>query len=258
MLRSRSAFVLFAFAALLTGSSASAGTQSGTIPTPSSSSAPDVPGDGTNPDATGTLAKYPWETEAFFNGGFGTGNRDNYSFLSVGAHLGKVLTDPVLPGILRGQFEYAGDIMPWWQGRTPKFERANCYGVPGDVTCTSLYPTGGAYNGLSITPIILRWNFVPRGHREERILPFVQGAGGLLWTNHKFPPVGPYQQPGHQGASVFNFTPQFGVGVQYFLNPHRSLTFQANAVHISSASLGDTNPGVNASVQFTIGYTWWK
>ena len=34
--------------------------------------------------------------------------------------------------------------------------------------------------------------------------------------------------------------------------------FEANAVHISSASLGDKNPGVNASVQFQIGYAWWR
>ena len=38
----------------------------------------------------------------------------------------------------------------------------------------------------------------------------------------------------------------------------RSIDFSANAVHVSSASLGDKNPGVNASVQFTIGYSWWK
>jgi len=29
-------------------------------------------------------------------------------------------------------------------------------------------------------------------------------------------------------------------------------------VHISSASLGDRNPGVNASVQVQLGYTFWK
>jgi lipid A 3-O-deacylase len=157
------------------------------------------------------LEKYPWEYEAFFNGGFGTANRSDYSFLSVGAHAGKVLTDPHLSGLLRGQFEYDADIMPWWQGRTPKFERANCYGVPGQIVCSSLYPTGGDYNGVSITPIILRWNLVhwDGSRRGGKFLPFVQGAGGLIWTNHKFPPVGPYQEPGHQGTSVFNFTPQF-------------------------------------------------
>jgi hypothetical protein len=57
---------------------------------------------------------------------------------------------------------------------------------------------------------------------------------------------------------VFNFTPQFGVGVHYFLHGDRSIDFGANAIHISSASLGDKNPGVNASVQFSLGYSWWK
>ena len=42
------------------------------------------------------------------------------------------------------------------------------------------------------------------------------------------------------------------------IKPKRSISFAANAVHISSASLGDHNPGVNASVQFQLGYSWWK
>jgi hypothetical protein len=29
-------------------------------------------------------------------------------------------------------------------------------------------------------------------------------------------------------------------------------------VHISSSSLGDHNPGVNASLQIQVGYTFWK
>jgi hypothetical protein len=48
------------------------------------------------------------------------------------------------------------------------------------------------------------------------------------------------------------------VGVQYFVRPRQSISFAANAVHISNASMGDSNPGVNASVQFSIGYSWWK
>ena len=38
----------------------------------------------------------------------------------------------------------------------------------------------------------------------------------------------------------------------------RSIDLGINAVHISSASLGDRNPGVNASIQVQIGYTFWK
>jgi lipid A 3-O-deacylase len=205
------------------------------------------------------LTNDPWEFGPFFNGGVGASNRSDYTFLSTGVHLGKIIGSPFAPGLLHGQFEMAGDIMPWWQGRTPNFLRANCYAVQGGVACGPLYPTGGAYNGISITPVIFRWNFLSKHESaSNRWLPFIQGAGGVIWTNHKYPPVGPYQQPNKQGTSVWNFTPQFGVGIQYFLKPKQSLTFQANAVHISSASLGDTNPGVNASVQFTVGYTWWK
>jgi len=85
----------------------------------------------------------------------------------------------------------------------------------------------------------------------------VQGAGGLVYTTHKFPPdvLVQHGQPG--GTSVWNFTPQFGFGLHYFVCPGRSINFAANAIHISSASLGDRNPGVNASVQFQIGYTFW-
>ncbi len=212
----------------------------------------------TEPSVIPLLAHHPWEFGPFFNGGIGASDRSNYSFLSTGIHVGKVLGSPFGPGILHGQFEFAGDLMPWWQGRTPRYDRANCYYLEGQIACSALYPTGGNFNGVSITPIILRWNLVGARESHRRLLPFVQGAGGLIWTNHKYPPVGPYQFPNKQGASVFNFTPQFGVGVHYFIKPRQSITFQANAVHISSASLGDTNPGVNASVQFALGYTWWK
>ncbi len=94
-------------------------------------------------------------------------------------------------------------------------------------------------------------------------MPWAQAAGGVLWTNHKYPAYG--QGPvnlvndGKDGdASVWNFTPQGGVGVHYFVKPRQSVDLSANGVHISSASLGDRNPGVNASVQFSIGYSWWK
>ena len=203
----------------------------------------------------GLLASLPWEYGPFVAGGFGTGDRDPYKFLSAGVHAGKVLTDPFGPGLLRGQFEYAVEVMPLWQAYTPSYLRANCYQQPGGpLTCSHLFPTGGTYTGVSTTPIILRWNLSGRGRWQ----PWIQGAGGLIWTDHKFPPVGPYPKVNHLGTSVFNFTPQFGLGVHYFLRPKQSISFSANAVHISNASLGDSNPGVNASVQFTVGYHWWK
>ncbi len=209
-------------------------------------------------DARGKL---PFEMGVLVQGGKGlTDNRDGFKFLMAGVHAGKVLTPDFGLGILKGNFEYAVEVFPFWQSYTPTFQRANCVAVvTGVISCSPLYTTGGTYTGASVTPIILRWNFKGRG----RLVPWTQAAGGLLWTNHKYPAFG--QGPlnlGNDGpnteASVFNFTPQGGVGVHWFVRPNRSIDFGANGVHISSASLGDKNPGVNASVQFNLGYTFWK
>jgi lipid A 3-O-deacylase len=202
------------------------------------------------------LASDPWEFGPFVQGGVGTGNRDNFHFFSAGVRAGKVLTDPHLGSIFRGQFEYAVEVMPLWQAYTPPAGlQPYPYNAGNGQVSYSYQPTGGGtYTGVSITPIILRWDLTPRG----RFAPWLQGAGGLVYTTHKFPPdiLVPHGTPG--GTSVFNFTPQFGIGFHYFIKPKQSITFAANAIHISSASLGDKNPGVNASVQFQLGYTWWR
>jgi lipid A 3-O-deacylase len=207
--------------------------------------------------AKAALARDPWELGAFFQGGFGVSDRSDFSFTSAGARLGKVITDEHLPGIFRGQFEYAGEVMPYWQSFTPA---PHSVITPFVTTtgqngcCVTEQMGGGTYTGVSITPIILRWDLKPSRH----FAPWLQGAGGLVYTTHKYPPDFLVAHGTSGGTSVFNFTPQFGVGFHYFVKPRRSIDFAANAIHISSASLGDRNPGVNASVQFQIGYTWWK
>lgn len=206
--------------------------------------------------AASELAARPWEWGPFLQGGFGVADRSDFHFLSAGARLGKVLTDEHLGGIFRGRFEYAGELMPYWQAFTPA-PHTQTFPVRDPVTGLiyqePLPVGGGTYTGFSLTPIILRWDLHPHG----RLVPWMQGAGGLIYTTHKFPPdvLVQHGQPG--GTSVWNFTPQFGFGLHYFVRPGRSIDFAANAIHISSASLGDRNPGVNASVQFQIGYTFW-
>jgi lipid A 3-O-deacylase len=206
--------------------------------------------------------KLPFEFGALVQGGMGlTEDRDSFKFMMAGAHAGKVLYANNAQGMWRGNFEYAVELFPYWQSFTPQFQRANCTAIPNSTSlnCSPLYTTGGIYSGVSVTPIILRWNFAG----TRRISPWVQGAGGLVWTNHKYPGFGsPVLSLANDGpntdTSVWNFTPQFGVGFHYFIKPQRSIDFSANAVHVSSASLGDKNPGVNASVQFSLGYTFWK
>ena len=207
-------------------------------------------------------ASLPVEYGAIVQGGLGlTEDRDGFKFIMAGVHAGKVLYNHDKPGLLRGNFEYAMELFPYWQSYTPKFERAKCVAGPllGGITCSPYYTVGGTFSGVTVTPIILRWNFAGKG----RIVPWAQAAGGLLWTNHKYPAFGsPTLNLTNDGpntdASVWNFTPQGGVGLHYFLSPTRSIDLGANAIHISSASLGDKNPGVNASVQFSLGYTFWK
>jgi lipid A 3-O-deacylase len=213
-----------------------------------------VPASPIDAPAQAALATLPWEFGAFIQGGVGVGERSDFTFTSAGVRLGKVITKPYLPGFLRGQFEYAGELMPYWEAFTPAPHIGETkYEFEGQTGYVLEPYGGGTYTGFSITPIILRWNFAPSRH----FAPWFQGAGGLVYTPHKFPPdiLVPHGESG--GTSVFNFTPQGGVGFHYFINSQRSIDFAANAIHISSASLGDRNPGVNASVQFQIGYTWW-
>jgi hypothetical protein len=207
-------------------------------------------------------SRQPFEYGVVFQGGNGlTDNRNGFHFLQAGVHAGRVLTTNMGSGIIRGNFEYAVEVFPYWEAFTPRFPRVRCTAIAGSalINCSQPYLVGGTFHGVTITPIILRWNFAHHG----KLTPWVQAAGGVLYTTHKFPSYGDttanLNTNGPTGeTSVWNFTPQGGIGLHYFTRPNRSLDFSANGEHISSASLGDRNPGVNASVQFTIGYTWWK
>ena len=137
--------------------------------------------------------------------------------------MGKVLTPELGTGLFRGNFEYAGEIIPYWQSFTPTFQRIRCPAVPSGFpvnpnTCSAPYTVGGTYSGITITPIILRWNFT----HGRRLMPWAQAAGGLLWTNHKYPGYGntsPQDVPEtgpSSDTSVWNFTPQGGIGSALF------------------------------------------
>jgi lipid A 3-O-deacylase len=154
------------------------------------------------------------------------------------------------PGFLRGRGEAAIEILPFWLADYPKQVRhvyvSNEPGV--------LFAPFGPYRsyGASVTPVLYRWNLKPILIRNERpIVPWAQLGGGLLWTNHKFPILG-------GSTSVINFTPQAALGQSIFIRNNQSLDFAAKAVHISNASLGDSNPGLNVTLQFSVGYSWWK
>ena len=219
--------------------------------------------DGNGDDAGNPVAQVRkergWEYGPFVNWGSGIGNRSDYKFFWAGFELGKTLTPVIHAGFLSGQFGLAGNIMPLWQGYTPPpgKEPYTCVTLNGQTMPCSLPTGGGTFYGVSITPAIFRWNFMTH---SRRVQPWFQAAGGLIYTTHKYPP-NLLSNPSlgiDGGTSVWNFTPQGGGGVHIFLRPKRSLDIGVNGVHISSASLGDRNPGVNASVQVQVGYTFWR
>src|SRR5271157_4032125 len=199
-----------------------------------------------------------WEFGPFVSGGTGIGDRSDYRFLSAGIQLGKPLTPVLHAGIFSGQFELGGNIMPLWQSYTPAPHTATftCIEAGQPVSCV-LPVAGGAYTGVSLTPVIFRWNILTK---SKRFQPWFQGAGGLIYTTRQYPPSfsSTPSFPVDGSTSVWNFTPQGGVGFHYFIFPKRSIDVGLNAVHISSASLGDRNPGVNASIQVQVGLTRWR
>src|SRR5665213_3087183 len=74
-----------------------------------------------------------WEMGPFINWGTGLGDRSDFKFLWGGFELGKTLTPVLHAGILSGQFQLAGNVMPLWQAYTP---------APHDEIYTCLTPLG--------------------------------------------------------------------------------------------------------------------
>jgi hypothetical protein len=195
---------------------------------------------------------HKWEIGPFVNFGSGAGDRTGFYFFAPGIQAGRNLTPILHAGPLSGRFELGANIMPLWQAYTPD---AHTEVVTSGGVQTTERIGGGTYTGASITPVVFRWNLATR---SQRFMPWAQASAGVLYTTHKFPPTieVPSGTPG--GTSVFNFRSGGGIGLHYFTSPRHSVDFLVLAEHISSASLGDRNPGINASVHLQVGYTWWK
>ncbi len=198
------------------------------------------------------VADRKWEFGPFLSYANGFGMRDDFHFFAVGFQAGRNLTPVLHAGPFTGRFELGANIQPLWQAYTPA---AHTVAVQSGPTTITQNIGGGTFTGASVMPVVFRWNFA---NRSPRISPWFQAAAGVIWTDHKFPPTVEVPEGTPGGTSVFNFRSGGGGGVHYFTKPRRSIDFGVNAEHISSASLGDKNPGVNASIQFQLGYSWWK
>jgi lipid A 3-O-deacylase len=149
------------------------------------------------------------EVQVWTSGGHSVpGGRGDTGIWSAGLRYGWVLTYPHGPGFLKGRFEYAVDAVPAYL----IFQRSN-----------TVY-------GVGLNPLNLKWDFATRG----RIAPYVELSGGTLFTTDKVPPH----------TSSVNFTPAAALGA-HILGRKYAWAIEARYLHISSAGLGDLNPGLN-------------
>src|SRR5512146_3139231 len=174
--------------------------------------------------AQSVAVKQPaWSLGAFATGGTGLSQNTDIHMFGFGGRLGRVLTAEHGGGILRGTLEWNAEVLPLYQ----------------------FYSPGDTATGAAINPLLAKYNFT-RGHK---LVPFFEAVGGIIFTNKNFPPG---------DTAQINFNSGAGVGFNLFTRNNRSIALDLRALHISNASIGNHNPGINASLQFTLGYTWWK
>jgi lipid A 3-O-deacylase len=200
-----------------------------------------------------------WHVGGFFVAGFPPNYEIHYGSLhyrttlelyNAGFEAGRMLTALHGPAFLRGRGEAVVEVIPYWLAYYPKQEDA-IYFSPNEAPSIGEMQSSSNH-GISVTPLLFRWNFM--NHESSRIVPWIQLGSGLLWTAHPFPQRG---GPGYYTSRI-NFTPQFDFGQSIFIKKNQSLNMSVKVIHISSAGLGEYNPGVNASLQFSLGYSWWK
>ena len=157
------------------------------------------------------------DLQIWTGGGHGlNGSTANSGVWNVGLRYGWILTGPVGPGFLRGQFEYAVDVVPVFLV-VQKF--------------------GTAY-GFGLNPFALKWNFT----KPRKVVPYFELGGGTLFTNVNVPP----------GTSRINFTTSGALGM-HFLQKKYNFSAELRFMHISNASIANLNPGIN-TLQLRLGF----
>jgi hypothetical protein len=133
----------------------------------------------------------------------------SYAVQTVG--WGRELTRPWGPGILRGRFAWAVEVMPWFAQFSP----------------SSIY-------GFGVAPVVWRWNFTPR----PRYAVFGELSMGGLWTTDPIP----------EGTGSANFTAHWGGGVRLWPRDANALVIAYRFQHFSNGNQLGSNPGVNSHV----------
>jgi lipid A 3-O-deacylase len=162
-----------------------------------------------------------WNKGVFIGGSTSFANTPSAQTFLVGARFGRVFTHELGKNALRGSFEMAVDIIPineFWIG-------------------------GNAQYAGAIDPFIAKWNFTG----GKTVSPYIAAVGGIVFSSSNLPPG---------DTAQVNFTSGAELGAQWFHQSKNSWDFAVKIYHLSNASIGNKNPGINGAVQFMVGYTW--
>jgi len=161
--------------------------------------------------------------------------------LPVALESDPVLTETVtytspISGTLSGTLEPVGACYPASQSFSVK-EGGVVYTGTDTVVCKRRWTIGEG-----ISPVGFQWNFRPK----HRMQPILMGHGGYMYSTRAIP---------IEGAGSFNFTFDFGGGVEWFQSTKRSWRAEYRYHHISNDDTANQNPGIDNGV-FQLSYVF--
>ena len=96
--------------------------------------------------------------------------------------------------------------------------------------------------GESMSPVGFEWNFLPR----HKVQPVLTAHGGYMYSTQPIPTL---------NAGSFNFTFDFGAGVEVFRTKTQSVRAEFRYHHISNHNTASDNPGIdNGLMQITYSF----
>ncbi len=96
--------------------------------------------------------------------------------------------------------------------------------------------------GEAISPAGIQWNFMPR----RKAQPFLIAHGGYMYSTQPIP---------ISTAGSFNFTFDFGAGLELFHSKNRSIRAEYRIHHLSNHGTAQDNPGIdNGLFQLTYSF----
>lgn len=162
--------------------------------------------------------------EVGLSGGYAMGGKffgtsATHNFVLGDLHAGWVLSDVVMDNtFLRGNWEF---LTHFFGGKQINKRNANL---------------------VALNPAIC-YDFAT----GTRLVPFIEGAAGVMYTDIRKPDLG----------SDFQFNEFAGVGTHYFLTEHFSMSVEFRYMHISNAGISSPNRGVNTiPILVGLNYFW--